>query len=443
MGVNEFVQLFSSAAAGALVASVWQTALLAGLISIGLKLSPKTTASARFLIWAFGFAASASLPLLFVSPWEHVANTTQAATSGGSAALHLDSRCAIVLAAVWLALSMARAVGLFQNASRLRRLWKAATPFSGQMALRALALQGMRRASLCTAPGIDQPCVIGFFSPRILVPDWLLAEATPEDVERILLHEAEHLRRLDDWTNLLQKVVLVFFPLNPALLWMEKRLCAERERACDESVVHKTNAPYEYATSLANLAEQRLERRPVALSLGAWEKKSELAARIESILGGGAKLGAGATRLMMAGFFFAIGIGAIKLAESSQLVNFEAPLPGYATTESGQASVPKSAIHNVVFHEPPSRKPQLQPAVFNDHVAIASSMKVPQRAVRRHPAQARSVAAQDTALESWIVFTSYEDPAGQRTTVTLIHRLIPTSTPAAAQPQVGWYVIPL
>jgi beta-lactamase regulating signal transducer with metallopeptidase domain len=28
------------------------------------------------------------------------------------------------------------------------------------------------------------------------------------------MHEMEHLRRADDWTNLLQKLALVFFPLN-------------------------------------------------------------------------------------------------------------------------------------------------------------------------------------------------------------------------------------
>jgi hypothetical protein len=49
-----------------------------------------------------------------------------------------------------------------------------------------------------------------------------------------VLHEMEHLRRGDDWTNLLQKLSLVVFPLNPALIWIERQLCLERELACDD-----------------------------------------------------------------------------------------------------------------------------------------------------------------------------------------------------------------
>ncbi len=51
------------------------------------------------------------------------------------------------------------------------------------------------------------------------------------------------------------------FPLNPALAWMERRLCREREMACDEGVVRSTQAPRAYAACLASLAERRLERR--------------------------------------------------------------------------------------------------------------------------------------------------------------------------------------
>ena len=99
-----------------------------------------------------------------------------------------------------------------------------------------------------------------------------------------MLHETEHLRRRDDWTNLAQKLALVVFPLNPALAWMEHRLCREREMACDEGVVRITNAPRAYAICLANLAERGMDRRAEALSLGAWHRRSELVHRVHGIL---------------------------------------------------------------------------------------------------------------------------------------------------------------
>ncbi len=74
-----------------------------------------------------------------------------------------------------------------------------------------------------------------------------------------MLHEVGHLRRADDWINLLQKLSLVVFPLNPMLMWIERRLCLERELACDDDVLRLTKAPKAYATCLTNLAERRLE----------------------------------------------------------------------------------------------------------------------------------------------------------------------------------------
>ncbi len=114
-----------------------------------------------------------------------------------------------------------------------------------------------------------------------------------------MLHEVGHLRRADDWINLLQKVSLVVFPLNPVLIWIERRLCLERELACDDAVLRMTKAPKAYATCLTNLAEHRLGRRAAALSLGAWERKSELARRVHRILRGGEGMGRTQARVVM------------------------------------------------------------------------------------------------------------------------------------------------
>jgi hypothetical protein len=111
-----------------------------------------------------------------------------------------------------------------------------------------------------------------------------MARITSAEMEQVVLHEAEHLRRRDDWSNLLQKLALVFFPLNPALAWMENHLCREREMACDEGVVRITNAPRAYAECLTSLAERGFERRTEALSLGAWHRRSELVHRVHGIL---------------------------------------------------------------------------------------------------------------------------------------------------------------
>ena len=94
----------------------------------------------------------------------------------------------------------------------------------------------------------------------------------------------EHLRRRDDWTNLFQKAALVLFPLNPVLLWVERRLCAERELACDDRVLRSSGAAKAYAICLTRLAEFSMIQRSLSLALGAWERQSELVRRVHRLL---------------------------------------------------------------------------------------------------------------------------------------------------------------
>ena len=58
-----------------------------------------------------------------------------------------------------------------------------------------------RNATLCTSQEVDQPCVIGFFSPRILIPGWLLESATPSETRADRaprIRASSPLRRLDE-----------------------------------------------------------------------------------------------------------------------------------------------------------------------------------------------------------------------------------------------------
>ena len=101
---------------------------------------------------------------------------------------------------------------------------------------------------------------------------------TEEELHRIAVHECEHLRRHDDWLNLLLQVGMVLSPLNPALFWLSRSIGVQRELACDDAVVATTGDPIAYASCLARLAEQRMQQRNhLRLALAAWERKSELA----------------------------------------------------------------------------------------------------------------------------------------------------------------------
>ena len=338
MDMAAVVRAFADAAGPLAVSALWQGLALALVLALCLRLTPRIAAADRFRAWAAGFAAVVALPFLpslfaLFQSFFNVASSAPAASAPASpvavphAWLNLDPRWSLAIAGLWVAASLARAVDLGVHTVRLRQLWKRAVPIDSEV-FSAASLH--TTVEICTTRDLDRPSVIGFFAPRILIPEWLLERLTPAELEQVVLHEAEHLRRHDDWINLLQKLCLVAFPLNPALAWMERRLCREREIACDEGVVRRTQAPRAYAACLASLAERRLERQrglkhpAEALSLGAWQRRPELVDRVHRILRRAPGLHPAAARALLGVLSCGLVLGSVELARCPQVVEFAA-----------------------------------------------------------------------------------------------------------------------
>jgi BlaR1 peptidase M56 len=115
-----------------------------------------------------------------------------------------------------------------------------------------------------------------------------LRELPAQDLNVILLHEFAHLRRWDDWTNLIQKIVRALFFFHPAVWWIEKRISVEREMACDDAVLAETANPHGYATCLVSLLEKslahRLAQRRWSMAQAAVHRAREASLRLAQIL---------------------------------------------------------------------------------------------------------------------------------------------------------------
>jgi beta-lactamase regulating signal transducer with metallopeptidase domain len=396
--MNSFFHAASLAAAsavGGLLSAAWEGAVLAVCVLLCLRLFPGLSAAARSVIWMIVFAAVVllhGLPVL----------ATHGAVYGVArpARFQLGIAWCIGIAAVWLALSLLRAGQLAASALRLRGLARRATPVARVNAAIEACLEVKiigrfaRRAILCTSTEVERPSVFGFFHPRILLPPALMDRLSATELQQVVLHEMEHLRRADDWTNLLQKMALVVFPLNPALLWVEHRLCAERELACDDSVLKSSCGRKAYAICLTRLAEYTMLRRSLSLALGAWERQSELVRRVHRILRRPVQqMSARQTMALTGGLMAAVLLSAAGLARSPQLVGFSAPVASQGVQpEFAQArmqSVSTAAFHpgaidaqgefghahmvNAVMRErtaPAAAKPRLQ----HRKVAMAATM---------------------------------------------------------------------
>ena len=155
-------------------------------------------------------------------------------------------------------------------------------------------LHRSKPVTVATSECVRVPAAIGLWKRTIVLPAWALRELSPEDLNVILLHEFAHLRRGDDWTNLIQKIVRALFFFHPAVWWIENRLSVEREMACDDAVLAETANPHGYATCLVSLLEKSLahgraqrfvdKRRSSSLAHAAVDRAREAALRLAQIL---------------------------------------------------------------------------------------------------------------------------------------------------------------
>src|SRR5580698_1786102 len=256
----ETLHIVSPAVADLLVASMWQSVLLTGAVVLCVHHVRGMSAGTRFGLWTAVLVLIVLLPVISVLVPQTV--------GGGSRTMHLASDWSLALVCSWAVLSLFRAVQLCLGAVRLWTLARSARPVEVDATIAPLLEAASRRAVLCTSEQVDRPSVVGFFRPRILLPPDLPGNLSQSELEQIVLHEMEHLRRGDHWTNLLQQLSLVLMPWNPAVLWLNRRLCFERELACDDGVLRATKARKTYAACLVRLAEDSMLRQKVDLALG-------------------------------------------------------------------------------------------------------------------------------------------------------------------------------
>jgi beta-lactamase regulating signal transducer with metallopeptidase domain len=431
------ILLVSAKAAGGLLSAIWEGTILAACVALCLRLLTRLSAAARSVIWMAVFLLLMPLGVL---PSFGTHEFTGIAFSASP--FHLDPRWSVVIAAVWAMLSLWRAAQLAVSAIRLRHLAARATRIHPGAAIEKLLKAGKagRTAELCTSTEVERPSVFGFFSPRILIPPALFERLNPSELEQVIRHEMEHLRRADDWTNLLQKAGLVLFPLNPALLWVERQLCAERELACDDRVLRSTSGRKTYALCLTRLAEFSMLRRGLSLALGAWEKQSELVRRVHRILRQPNEPMSGKHAMVLTGALIAgVMAVAVALAHSPQLVSF-APLAqpdlqarSVAASGPDTASAPRERNAAEFAGSPTLVKASLPvrpaPATHNSNHRRAAAAKLNVQPPQIFPDQA-----------AWVVLTEWDDDAPPPRVVITVAQDYRSSYAAVAIAN-GWLIV--
>lgn len=110
------------------------------------------------------------------------------------------------------------------------------------------------RDNVYCSPKITTPAVYGILWPRIILP---AVCRDSEDLELIVLHERQHIRRLDNLWRVLAFLTAALHWFNPAVWLFMKLYLADAELACDESVLSRLpdGEHKRYALALLNARE--------------------------------------------------------------------------------------------------------------------------------------------------------------------------------------------
>lgn len=102
---------------------------------------------------------------------------------------------------------------------------------------------------------LQSPALIGLFSPRIYLPTSLIYQHSQEALRCILLHELHHYKYKDNLINYTMCLLSALYWFNPLVHYMQHTLAAEREVACDSSVLSILEDKELYGMTLISMAE--------------------------------------------------------------------------------------------------------------------------------------------------------------------------------------------
>jgi beta-lactamase regulating signal transducer with metallopeptidase domain len=351
---------------------------IAAAVWLLLRLTPRRflNATTRYAAWW----AALLLVMYLLIPREHkVVRTPPSAAGAQPSVVELAQSTRIVvpikaspiswirwILTAWLVLSLLLLLRLAASYRWMRGRRTRAVEAPLELRDRAQDWLALRPgARLAVSEEILRPMAIGPWRPTILIPSRLLDGLDAEDLDQVILHEAAHLARRDDFWLLIQRVVEALLPLHPVVRWITRQIDLEREIACDDLVVETLRNPRSYARCLTRVVELSGNVRGSLAAATAVGDLSHLARRINMLLD---KTGSTGTRLIKArlGAFVAMLILFGWMGERTPgLVSFAVA----QVAQAAQAATPPVAPSSVP--QPPAPAPAAAPKPQSEKPAPA------------------------------------------------------------------------
>jgi beta-lactamase regulating signal transducer with metallopeptidase domain len=294
-----------------LVTSLLMSVAIVALAALVVRIWKPLDAATRYVVWYVALIAVVLGPLVTLAAMQYAHHDRPAAQL--SAALH-DARSAhgpvaiavrlsrptiavpppvaYGAAALWLLIVLGGAARFVAGTFVLARLKHHALPLSPERRA-ALPLwrshaeaPRARRARLCVSDRVEVPVAVGLFDGMVVLPQQVLDEFDPTDVDRFVLHELAHLERRDDWTAVVQRLIQIVLFFNPVVHAIARRLDLEREIACDDRVIAATADVRSYAVGLTRMAESTAWPHRGLAAPAIFVTRRQLSLRVEELLTG-------------------------------------------------------------------------------------------------------------------------------------------------------------
>jgi beta-lactamase regulating signal transducer with metallopeptidase domain len=195
------------------------------------------------------------------SPVEAAAAKVSQGTSRSSRPITARFRTAwlVVAFVIWSFGAVLGLISVVLGHVRLARLGRQGVPLEtpdwNLLLRQACDTLGLRRpVRLWQSADNLMPLTWGSWRPVVLLP----AEAAHWPTQRrrvVLLHELAHVKRWDCLTQTVARIVRSLFWINPLVWLATRRMCLEREQACDDLVLNGGCKASDYASQLVEIAQ--------------------------------------------------------------------------------------------------------------------------------------------------------------------------------------------
>lgn len=296
----------------ALLHFIWQGALIAGMLALGLWVLRHHTPALRYNLALAALLLMALLPVwTTIQLYEPTAFTqTAPASSSGPASELLApqsqtpaayntapevadvsyqhtlqsffANTSSVIVLIWMLGVVFFAVRFAGGLYLIARIRRNSSPLDQPDILYAFRAMQNRigvasHVGVRISAHIHAPLLIGWLKPMILLPASMLTGYSTAQVESILAHELAHVRRHDYLISVVQTCIETVLFYHPAVWWVSKQIRIEREQCCDDLAVAASANKLVYLQALSQLETQRM-----TLALGAGD--GELIARIKRLV---------------------------------------------------------------------------------------------------------------------------------------------------------------